>query len=224
MRSRTSSCAPIPPRKLPPDLARDMAALVLARTAAAAKNAMRRLGCADDVLADVSRWDVNTSALYKALRRYVLVICGPTATSFWRIDGAVANQASKYTTAVCAFCLDAGLHCTCEHIHVAFVHTEAMGMTAAQLPRRNQQFRQVAAASQLSPAEKRPAILSPPGAGSQTKLFRICRSDCIPFGIRFEETACSFGMGCAGKRVPQAGDHFGVACAGRIARLAHFVS
>ena len=151
------------PRELPPDLACHVAALVLARKGTDARTALRRLGVDNDMAADISQWDVNKSQLFCVLRRYVLVILGPKAQVFWRVDGASAGQASQYTTAVCAFCLEAGLHCACEHIHVALIHTEAMDLTTAQLPKRNAHHRQAIVASQLSPAEKHAMTLSPPG-------------------------------------------------------------
>ena len=104
-------------RPVPPETANHMAALVKASTMAQINNAFAALG-----IPVVPSADIRT--ILKTLGRYVVFLVGPAATQFWKLQAEKTENANMHAQALCGFCSEAGLHCTCEHIYAALMqHT-----------------------------------------------------------------------------------------------------
>ena len=81
--------------------------------------------------------------MVRLLSQYRLVAMGPAADAMWkRLSGVVSSALFPHACAVCAFCVEAALHCTCEHAYAAFLAMREghrllpLDITPAQHPQR----------------------------------------------------------------------------------------
>lgn len=100
---------------VPDNLARLLAAAYEARSQADLEAALHSLGLPP----------LSESCVSEAVRFFedrALVIFGKSALSLWRRPASVDPQSLfPHACAVCAFCLESALHCTCEHAYAAFL-------------------------------------------------------------------------------------------------------
>lgn len=90
-----------------------MAKLITADTASTVQAALRSLGAGNVVGADMENLRV-------AVSRYVVATFGPAATKYWA-QPTQAPNVHPHGQGLCAFCLEAALHCTCEHIYAGLI-------------------------------------------------------------------------------------------------------
>ena len=122
--------------KVQSDVAEILAGIFTARATAPLETALQRLGAPMPIGSDVEE-------MVRLLSQYRLVAMGPAADAMWRRpSGIVSSDLFPHACAVCAFCVEAALHCTCEHAYAAFMVMREghrllpLDITPAQHPRR----------------------------------------------------------------------------------------
>ena len=99
---------------VPANLAEVLAGVYAARSRSQLEAALCRLGVGPNL-------DSDKQPLVRCLRRYVLVMVGPEADAFWKRPSHIPSASLfPHACAVCAFCVEAALHGTCEHAYAAF--------------------------------------------------------------------------------------------------------
>ena len=101
------------PRTTERAAAQHMAKLITADTASTVQAALRSLGAGNVVGADMQKLRV-------AVSRYVVASFGPAAAKYWA-QPTQAPSVHPHGQGLCAFCLEAALHCTCEHIYAGLI-------------------------------------------------------------------------------------------------------
>ena len=108
---------PAPPA-IQDNLAQQLAAIVTARTGQAVRERIHAL----------TNQAPSFKSMASLLGKYVLVAVGPYAQTFWHHQAAARDEHRfAHATAVCFFCLESSLHCTCEHAVAAFMRHETHG-------------------------------------------------------------------------------------------------
>ncbi|CAE7545090.1 mak16-a [Symbiodinium natans] len=108
-----------------PGTAQALARLVLATQGTCLEQALSDLGLGPSPLQDLN-------ALLKCMSTHVLVVQGPAATKHWRRVGGN----NPHTQILCLFCDSFGIAGSCEHAHVALLHSKQISLTRAEMPRR----------------------------------------------------------------------------------------
>eukprot|EP00973_Karenia_brevis_P082731 11467905-Karenia_brevis.AAC.1 len=85
----------------------------------------------------------------RAISKHVVVIIGPAAQEYWRLEGCINAADNVHTHALCGFCTESALHCTCEHIYTALIDMKKIDLKIAKHPKRRGQAQ--ALALELSP-------------------------------------------------------------------------
>jgi hypothetical protein len=115
------------PRKVQAKAAQHMASFIEARTAAAISSSLVSLGAHEP-------FGANMDNLRVAVSRHVVAVFGPAAARYWRQPSATSTDTSPYGQALCGFCDEAALHCTCEHIHAGLLRQGILCSRVARTP------------------------------------------------------------------------------------------
>ena len=106
--------------------AKQLQAIFLAKRSSILCEALAAADCMPDQSLDLR-------ALRRLLSKHVLVLQGAPALDFWAASSP-AGAEDLYRQAVCFNCNVFGLHGTCEHVHLAFLHSGVVSLTKACMP------------------------------------------------------------------------------------------
>ena len=145
-------------------LVQKLRALFLARDDASLFIPMRSSGCAADGQLDLE-------ALRKLVSHHVLVLRGPLAEHFWRVQ-APDGSAPAYRQVACFGCPTFSIHGSCEHVHVAWLHSGDINMDQAHMP----QFGR----KKPKHAPKLPSIVRPTKKRSRSQSAQVSQAPSAP--------------------------------------------
>jgi hypothetical protein len=131
------------PRTTESTAAQHMANLITAKTAQTMDKALRNLGAGRVVGASMENLRVSVT-------RYVVAIIGPAASKFWE-QPPRPGQVHPHGAALCGFCLEAALHCTCEHIYAGLIKRGTLDIAGTGPSQRNRKRKGAPPPSDASP-------------------------------------------------------------------------